>query len=105
MPHVDATGTRELPAQNYLALDPAVRAFLDELRPEEIDAMRKVVRMGPDGVDQMINAVDLARSIQRVSGFLRWLVLGLIGIVATTALLAGHIIDLWHKISPGGVPK
>jgi hypothetical protein len=38
-----------LPSEKYLDLPKETRDFLDELRPEEVEVIRQIGRLGPEG--------------------------------------------------------
>lgn len=60
---------RKLPAETLPDLSPEVRKLLDELRPEEIEALRSFARLGKEGVTDILEAVKLAQSLRTVGRF------------------------------------
>jgi hypothetical protein len=93
-----------LPSERHSDLPKATRDFLDELRPEEVEVLRQIARLGPKGTSQIIAAIDLARSVSTVSRFVKWLVIGCLGVFLASMLFAEKIITLLSWLGKGKVP-
>ncbi|SHF03428.1 hypothetical protein SAMN02745157_1483 [Kaistia soli DSM 19436] len=90
-----------LPSEKHTDIPKWTRDLLDELRPEEVEALRRVARLGPEGTAQLLAAIELARSVGTVAKFVKWLVIGCLGIFFASMLFAEKIITLLSWISKG----
>ncbi len=82
--------------------------FLNELRPEEINAIRAFARLteeevrtvrafaslGPVGTKQMLKTMELAKSIMTVGKFMRWVIIGFLAIFFTAVMFAEKIMQI-----------
>jgi hypothetical protein len=103
---------RRRPAETLNDLAPSVKELLDDLRPEEVEALRLLVRMGPDGVtrlielvklgpdgvSQIVDTVKFVGSVKTVGKFTRALVIFIVGLFVGTVLLARQIVEAWTWI-------
>lgn len=62
-------------------LPPETQKFLSELRGDEIETLEAGIR--------------LVRSVQTVGNFVKWLLVGIMGIVVGTVMLADSIHKIW----------
>lgn len=62
-------------------LPPETQKFLTELRGDEIETLEAGIR--------------LVRSVQTVGNFVKWLLVGIMGIVVGTVMLADSIHKIW----------
>lgn len=65
-------------------LPPETQKFLTELRGDEIKTLETGIR--------------LVRSIQTVGGFVRWLLVAILGIAVGTVMLADSVQRIWQWI-------
>ena len=107
-----------LPSEQYTDLPKPTRKFLDELRNEEVDAIRQIARMspeelavmrqiaklGPDGSKQLVQAIRLSQSVMTVGKFARWAIITLIGIFVGAMLLAEKIMQFLSWFGNNGSP-
>lgn len=63
-------------------LPPETQKFLTELRGDEIETLEAGIR--------------LVRSIQTVGSFVKWLLVGIVGIAVGTVMLADSIQRIWQ---------
>ena len=91
-----------LPSERHVDLPKWTRDLLDELRPEEVEVLRKVARLGPEGTTQLLEAIKLAQSVSTVARFVKWLVIGGLGIFFASMLFAEKIIQLLGWIGKKG---
>ncbi|MFI5411280.1 hypothetical protein [Kaistia sp. UC242_56] len=96
---------QQLPSEKYADLPKETRDFLDELRPEEVETIRKIARLGKDGTAQLLEAIKLAQSVMTVGRFARWAIIGLLGVFFGAVLLAEKIMQVVSWFSSGGSPK
>lgn len=67
-------------------LPPETQKFLTELREDEIETLEAGIR--------------LVRSIQTVGGFVKWLLVGIVGIAVGTVMLFDSIQRIWQWMRP-----
>lgn len=89
---------RRLPAEKLDDLSPAVKQFLDELRLEEVEALRMLVRLGPEGVAKVVDTIKLVSSAQTVGRFTRAVIIFVVGIFLGTVLLAKQVSEAFTWI-------
>lgn len=63
---------KDAPIQQVVVVSDKVAKFLRELRPEEIEGIEKLARLGPDGITKVLAAVDFWQSMTTVSRFIKW---------------------------------
>ena len=63
-------------------LPPETQKFLSELRGDEIQTLEAGIR--------------LVRSVQTVGNFVKWLLVGILGIAVGTVMLADSIQKIWQ---------
>lgn len=109
---------QRLPSEKHSDLPKWTRDLLDELRPEEAEALRimarlgpegteailTVARLGPKGTNNLLAAIELAQSVATVAKFVKWLVIGCLGIFFASMLFAEKIITLLSWIGKGRGP-
>jgi len=95
---------QQLPSEKYLDLPKETRDFLDELRPEEVDVIRQIARLGPDGSKQLVEAIKLSQSVMTVGKFARWAIITMLGMFFGTLLLAEKIGQVVSWFSHNGTP-
>lgn len=89
---------RRLPALKYDDLSPEVRKLLDELRPEEVEGLRLVARLGPDGIKKVIETIKFADSLQTAGRFSRRAFIVIIGTFLGSVVLARQIVEAWQWV-------
>ena len=93
-----------LPSGKYADLPKETRDFLDELRPEEVETIRKFARLGKDGTAQLRDAIQLAQSVMTGGRLARWAIITVVGAFLGTLLLAEKIMQLIAWFAPSGCP-
>lgn len=78
--------------------------LLDDLRPEEVETLRSVLKLGPEGMSHLLDTMNFARSVMTVSKFVRWTVIFATGAFVAAGLLAESFQKFIANITPGG-PK
>lgn len=93
MSPVDEEGTQKFPADTLLDLPPGTREFLQDLRPGEVEALRMIVQMGPDGVKGITESVKFWQSVATVSRFMKWIVIVFLGTIAAGLVIIREIAE------------
>lgn len=65
-------------------LPPETQKFLTELRGDEIQTL--------------VTGIRLVRSIQNIGSFVKWLLVGILGIAVGTVMLADSVQRIWQWI-------
>ena len=79
----------------------AVRDFLGDLRPDELDTLKEIVKLPADDVR---DGFKLVRELRAFGKWTRWIVLTAIAIFMGTLLLYERAVDFW-RYTQGGLPK
>jgi len=95
---------QQLPSEKYADLPKETRDFLDELRPEEVDVIRQIARLGPEGSQQLIQAIKLSQSVMTVGKFVRWVIITMLGVFFGTLLFAEKIMQVIAWFGHNGSP-
>lgn len=95
---------QQLPSEKYADLPKETRDFLDELRPDEVETIRKIARLGKDGTAQLLDAIKLAQSVMTVGRFARWAIIAVLGVFFGAVLLAEKVMQVIAWFSTSGVP-
>lgn len=93
-----------LPSEKYADLPKETHDFLNELRPEEVETIRKFARLGKDGTAQLRDAIQLAQSVMTGGRLARWAIITVVGAFFGMLLLAEKIMQLIAWFAPSGGP-
>ena len=69
------------PASRFNELQPKTQEFLSQLREEDVELLK-------DGL-------ELVRSSRTIGRFMRWLILGILGLVVGTVTLSENLAKIW----------
>lgn len=67
------------------------KEFFGQLRPEEVDTLKKLSRLGPEEQDQLFQAIKLAHSFITAGKAAKWLIITMVGTFIGFMLLAENI--------------
>lgn len=75
------------PANRFNELPTETQEFLSQLREEDIELLK-------DGL-------NLVRSSRTIGRFMRWLILGFLGLIVGTVTLYENVLKMWGWVHPG----
>jgi hypothetical protein len=80
------------------------KEFFGQLRPEEVEALKKFSRLSPEEQEQLFQAIKLAQSFVTAGKAAKWLIISVAGTFVGFMLLADNIQKALAWFQTGG-PK
>ena len=86
-----------------LEVPETMREALESMRPDEVTAFVRLVRMGPEGVEQLTGALKLYQSISTVGKFVKWVLIVFLGFFVAGGAIIKGLHEYWTYFTGGKV--